>query len=979
VAVGGYLNEVGLPDFIKNPLLQKLRARGLDLQFTRLRLRWYRGLVADNVRFGSLNRSPIDPRFTAAEVEVRLDHAALRRFQVNVDSLALHDAQVIWPLAQTNAAEQPLAVTNIQVELRFLPGDRWELDHLTGMAAGLQMRFFMSVTNASSLRDWPMFHHAPGAQPVTTENRLRRVADTLDKIKFPSPPTLNLTLRGDARSPQSFHGVVTLNAPGAETPWGTLTNGVLITRLIAATNGTPPQADVELRADDAVTGPDDARKFNLHLHVTAPATLTNDMQAALEVSAGTFTTEWSQIAGVQFTSEWTQSPTNSIPASGVGNLRLTSARTRWGDVGTVDLTARLNPPATNQPRTADASWGWWRGLDPYSLDWNCRLGDIHAEDPRVGVFLLKEFDCGGTWRSPELTLTNAHAELYQGRFDASAALNVATRDLTFTGVSDFDAQKTLPLLTQGGREWLEQFGWTNPPLVHASGKLTLPAWTNRQPDWRGEVLPTLGLYGDVKTAEAAFRGVPVSAASLHFAYSNMTWLIPDLVATRPEGGLQLATESDDRTKRFHFKFHSTIDPKSARHLLPHDTQQAVDLIEFTQPPDIDAELWGQWHDPDQLGGTAVITLTNFSLRGQSATYLHATLQYTNQFIVITDPRIERGGNEYLTASALGIDPVAKLAYLTNGIGIFEAEPFFKAIGPKVFEVMQPYQFGHAPTAHAHGTIPLTEDPVADLHVILDGGPFHWMMFNLDQISGGLDWVGNKLFLTNVQAAFYQGNLTGAATFDFSPHEGADFNFGLQITNTDLHAFMADVYTGTNHLEGLLSGALTVTNANTSDLRSWNGSGRLELTNGLIWDIPIFGIFSPILDRLQKGLGESRADKGSAAFTITNSIIYSDDLQFSAPAVEMLYRGNVDFSGNVDATVQARLLHALPVVGPLVSTALRPFTWLFEYKVTGTLAQPKSEPRFDFTRFLLDPFQMIRQRKAAESGTSTNSLPPVKSP
>ena len=32
-----YLNQIGLPGIVKKPLLEKLRARGVDLQFTRLR------------------------------------------------------------------------------------------------------------------------------------------------------------------------------------------------------------------------------------------------------------------------------------------------------------------------------------------------------------------------------------------------------------------------------------------------------------------------------------------------------------------------------------------------------------------------------------------------------------------------------------------------------------------------------------------------------------------------------------------------------------------------------------------------------------------------------------------------------------------------------------------------------------------------------------------------------------------------------
>jgi hypothetical protein len=253
-----------------------------------------------------------------------------------------------------------------------------------------------------------------------------------------------------------------------------------------------------------------------------------------------------------------------------------------------------------------------------------------------------------------------------------------------------------------------------------------------------------------------------------------------------------------------------------------------------------------------------------------------------------------------------------------------------------------------------------------------------MRFNLDHISGGVDWEGKRVNLTNVQGAFYQGSIAADAQFDFSPHEGADFSFDTKVTNADLHALIADLTAGTNHLEGRLTGELHITNAASTDLQSWNGGGRIDLENGLLWEIPIFGIFSPVLDTIQKGWGESRADRGSATFTITNSVIHSDDLWFRAPAVEMQYQGTVDFKGRVDAIVRARLLRELPLVGPVLSLALSPVMILFEYKVTGTLAEPKSEPQHDFTKLLLlpfNPFQNTRQTMPGDVSPGTNAPAP----
>ena len=135
----------------------------------------------------------------------------------------------------------------------------------------------------------------------------------------------------------------------------------------------------------------------------------------------------------------------------------------------------------------------------------------------------------------------------------------------------------------------------------------------------------------------------------------------------------------------------------------------------------------------------------------------------------------------------------------------------------------------------------------------------------------------------------------------------------------------------------------VTNANTANLQTWHGRGDLNLRDGLIWDIPIFGIFSDVLNGMVPGLGSSRASAGTCTFVITNGIIRSDDLDIRSTGMRLQYRGTLDFQGQVSARVEAGLLRDMWLVGPVVSTVLWPVTKLFEYKVTGTLGDPKAEP------------------------------------
>jgi hypothetical protein len=234
--------------------------------------------------------------------------------------------------------------------------------------------------------------------------------------------------------------------------------------------------------------------------------------------------------------------------------------------------------------------------------------------------------------------------------------------------------------------------------------------------------------------------------------------------------------------------------------------------------------------------------------------------------------------------------------------------------------------------------------------------------------------------------FYGGQAEGFAQFTFHPGGPTDYRFLVTATNTDLQPLMADLFTSTNRLRGTLSGSLVVTNANTTSLQTWNGFGSLQLRDGLIWDIPIFGIFSDILNGMYPGLGSSRASAGNCTFGITNGVIYSSDVDIRSTALRLQYRGTVDFDGRVKAKVEAGLLRDMWLVGPVVSTVFWPVTKLFEYKVSGTLGEPKAEPVFLIPKVMLLPFQMpfhpfrtLKGLLPEDTGGSRTNAPPLAPP
>jgi hypothetical protein len=262
---------------------------------------------------------------------------------------------------------------------------------------------------------------------------------------------------------------------------------------------------------------------------------------------------------------------------------------------------------------------------------------------------------------------------------------------------------------------------------------------------------------------------------------------------------------------------------------------------------------------------------------------------------------------------------------------------------------------------------------ADLWVDIVGNvPFRWHRFETPRITGRVHWRANWLMVTNAEAEVYGGTAHGWGSFNLlTPGPGTDLKFYVSGTNVDLHAMGRALWSPTNSLEGALAGWLEVTRANSDDWRSWNGFGAAQLHDGLLWDIPLFGLASPVLNAFLPGLGNSRATEAMMQATLTNGVIHSDSLEIRSLLMRLQYVGTVDLQENVDAKVTAQLLRNTWGVGPLMSTVLWPLSKIFECQVTGTLGGPQAKPVL-LPRILMAPLHPIRSMEEIFTSPGTNN-------
>ncbi len=114
----------------------------------------------------------------------------------------------------------------------------------------------------------------------------------------------------------------------------------------------------------------------------------------------------------------------------------------------------------------------------------------------------------------------------------------------------------------------------------------------------------------------------------------------------------------------------------------------------------------------------------------------------------------------------------------------------------------------------------------------------------------------------------------------------------------------------------------------SDLSTLQGAGNLEITDGVLWEAPIFGIFSEVL-------GTTKATSADATFTIANKLVKTDDMKIAAGAFTASAQGQVGFDARMDFRVEAQFMSAWPginIITKLLGQVLK-------YKVAGTISEP----------------------------------------
>lgn len=986
-----YLSQVGLPLFAKHLLQAELKVMGLNLEFERLRWRLEKGLVAEGVEL-EINRTPTQQILAADGLAIRLHGQTFLTGQPKISSVLLENGRLAIPLLPRDALESlEFNVDQLQTKLSFPSPNLWILEDFRAQCLGLQLELQGQITNAYALAGW----RPPTRDPEQTPRWpkvLREVIAIRQQLQFKGSPRLSIQLNADAAHPELSTATLALTCDALQSPWGAMERFSL--SVLIEEQPTDALQPFESSWSLAVGQLSHQGSVVNNLHVTA--NVSHDSQTG-RISNATWTLNSShsqhreivaealQIIGSTSVLELEQSnqPHHSelevvvsgsqIGQSSVDRLHLSTtlehkgldwrtARNQWtarmenlispwANVAEGSLSGTLFP--RSHPLETSQPLGPWDIVRDFQIESRLIASQVTGDNVEAEALELEL-----AWTAPKLTLSRLGGTLYEGQFDFSGDLNTLTRVASLGGTLDFDVHRIKHLLTPKGRRWLNQYTFEQPPEVEVQASATLPAWDDPDPNWRSEVKPTLVLDGRFKVASAAFRQVPVTGASSSLQFTNMIWNLPDLHVRRPEGDLFLAYRCDARTQDYHWKIDTLAHYPDFTPLLSDDQKKGFALLEFSQPVKTTGEIWGRWHAPELTRLKTRISTTDLAFRQVPIKSIDTKLAYVNGLLTAETIRMERQEG-IVSADLASYNAHTRLVTVTNVISTADTAALAKMLGPNIERSFNSYRFQKPPQILANGIIPVDAGGPANVAFQVSGGPFAFWRFNVPQISANVDWVNQDISIRDVAAPFYDGKLSGSMDLKLQQEHGVAFSIDGIVEDSNLNHLFRDVVSPDHGSHGILSGHIVINSGITDDWNSWQGQGRVKLREGYLWNTPLFGLVSPLLNTVSPGLGNSRAESGDATFTITDSIIHTRNLIIQEPATRLLYQGDLDFEGNLDARVEAELLRDTPMVGRVVSLALWPFSKLFVYRITGDLKNPIAKPIYVLPKFLLNPIGSLR--------------------
>ena len=547
---------------------------------------------------------------------------------------------------------------------------------------------------------------------------------------------------------------------------------------------------------------------------------------------------------------------------------------------------------------------------------------LSGERLQRGSYEMRDLSAAAEWNDQHLNIGHCEWSDRKGNFAGRAAWSREINLANFQMRSNLDLKAFLDAFGLG--EPLDGIEFHSPPLVEISGSL------NFGPDrFRPDII------GHAAFGQFVYKTVPFSDLSADFSWDGQRTFVRDLRVHHQTG--QLRADLLEAVDDFRVNLESTISPEALRRLVPRELNEFLRDWEWQRSPAIRLAIRGKDRNPAGWQGDGNIVLGRSRFRGTSMNSANTRIHFTDGALSCEDLRVAR--DEGAGTGSFTYDFKKHEVRLANiKTSLNPAEVIFW-IDPKVSKTVAPYKFRRPPNVIANGVYQFRGGKNTRLEINVDGtnGMDYVFLGNtlpFDHISARLLFTRDRLQINDVRGALLAGTLRGNTDISLAPND-AHYRASISVSEINFPR-LTDLYYNYKTAEGVLSATYDFTGVG-SDSRAMHGRGRVEVSNGNVFAIPIFGPLSGILNHIVPGSGYSIAHKATANLNIENGIIHTDDFEAASALFSMLGHGDIHFlDDKLDFSLR------LNMKGPGV--LLTPVYKLFEYAGEGSLKKPDWHPK-----------------------------------
>ncbi len=476
--------------------------------------------------------------------------------------------------------------------------------------------------------------------------------------------------------------------------------------------------------------------------------------------------------------------------------------------------------------------------------------------------------------------------------------------------------------------------------------------------WRAQVaVRELAAAGVLEIKNARAHDLAVEQATAVFVCDGRALTIERLDGVTGRGAergpFSLSLKYVWESSEFEGQWASAFDPRLLLPLLRRHCPAHAWILEAfrfpRRPPEVELAFQGRWK-PElvfelESRNQARDLVYHETPLAEARVAVRVALKGTNGVVVTLQPllavRPEGSGQGWVR-----VDMGAR-AVSFDASSALHPQATAKMIDPFVERLVRQFRFEGPVRAAGWGTVGFAETRLNDMELMVAAQRAGWKMFLADTCALDFRLLDNQAEITDLRGAIYGGRFDARASVDL----GLGGDPLRYETEADLRAAdfsrLIEALSAKNDgkFEGTLSAHLDLEGlVGEGQGRSARGAGWVVISDGRIFQIPLFGGLSDFLTRIIPGLSALlRQTDVKAEFVIRDGKIHADEVLIEGDVLSLVGKGDYALDGTLDFKVQVKLLRKHTLAADVFRFMTQPVSKMFEFQLSGTVAEPRWRP------------------------------------